>query len=385
MGEQASPFKSMILTSVEAWSSKMTDCFVWTTMSAGDDSKSAIDLVDKLNGCVIGCIVADAAAQPCHWVYDQQKLQDLATPEPEFLEPPLNPFYHIPNGSNSCYGDQAFVTLRSIATHSGIALEEYAQEFAEFFGNEGEGNYGKFPFENVPRDQLPIKHGWRVTSIKLFLNNVISKEGTSKWTWSGSMDDQADCVAKIAPIVALYARKSDSEMFAAVESAVRITQVAVRAVMGGLSFAKFLKSLIHGNSAVEAFEDCKQFLKEKMADESRPDLVEESQVFLCKLEEIDVAQEHSVFVKSLGLGCGMPFCMQNALHAVLKFDPSHDTFETGVRRTILAGGDSAARSCMVGACLGAILGHAAIPECWINRTLKSKKAAEFTSEITKLA
>jgi len=67
------------------------------------------------------CACLSCAAQPLHWVYDLQKLKALLAkqPHPEFTSESANPFYRRDPGQQSCYGDQAFVLLESLAECGG--------------------------------------------------------------------------------------------------------------------------------------------------------------------------------------------------------------------------------------------------------------------------
>ncbi|KTG06398.1 hypothetical protein cypCar_00036620, partial [Cyprinus carpio] len=85
----------------------------------------ALALADRAIGAIIGSAVADAAAQPLHWVYDLQKLSMLLSqsPEPEFRPESANPFYRRNTGQQSCYGDQAFVLLESLSECGGCETD----------------------------------------------------------------------------------------------------------------------------------------------------------------------------------------------------------------------------------------------------------------------
>ena len=63
------------------------------------------------------------AGQPLHWVYDDNVMQRVTEgKQPEFMSPPANPFYTIPVGAQSNYGDQALVLLKSLAKCKGKKL-----------------------------------------------------------------------------------------------------------------------------------------------------------------------------------------------------------------------------------------------------------------------
>lgn len=62
------------------------------------------------------------AAQPLHWVYDEAKMKQATSScidHPEFRTPSANPFYRRPCGSQTAYGDQIMVLLRSLVHCNG--------------------------------------------------------------------------------------------------------------------------------------------------------------------------------------------------------------------------------------------------------------------------
>ncbi len=69
------------------------------------------------------CYIYIYIAQPLHWVYDDDKRQQVIShcPDtPEFLTPSANPYYNVPCGSQSPYGDQLLVLLESLHKHNGM-------------------------------------------------------------------------------------------------------------------------------------------------------------------------------------------------------------------------------------------------------------------------
>lgn len=62
-------------------------------------------------------------AQSTHWVYNDSVMQKVtATNGPEFVSPSPNPFYSLPVGSQSFYGDQTLVLLKSLAKCKGTYI-----------------------------------------------------------------------------------------------------------------------------------------------------------------------------------------------------------------------------------------------------------------------
>ncbi|KAK9979586.1 hypothetical protein ABG768_013008 [Culter alburnus] len=203
----------------------------------------ALALADRAIGAIIASAVADAAAQPLHWVYDLQKLSVLLSesPQPEFRPESANPFYKRNTGQQSCYGDQAFVLLESLSECGGLNVEDLKQRTYKFFGPGSEYDTpvnDPYRDKGAPRPQLPIEGPWRQASLKSFIKNVdAGKEETGC-----ENDNQIDGVAKLAPIVACYAGKP--EMLERVEEATRVTQNNDMCVAVTLAAARFLEHFI---------------------------------------------------------------------------------------------------------------------------------------------
>uniref|UniRef100_A0A8C7M0Y8 Selenoprotein J n=1 Tax=Oncorhynchus mykiss TaxID=8022 RepID=A0A8C7M0Y8_ONCMY len=203
----------------------------------------AMSLADRALGAIIGSAVADAAAQPLHWVYDLDKLDGFLNeaPTPEFRPKSANPFYRRDTGNQSCYGDQAFVLLESLSECGGLNVNDLRKRTYNFFGPRSEYDTPvNDPYRDMsgPRPQLPIEGPWRHGSIKSFMKNMdAGKEETGCET-----DFQPDGIAKLAPIVALYAGKPD--MLEKVEEAVRVTQNNDACVAETLAAARILEHFI---------------------------------------------------------------------------------------------------------------------------------------------
>ena len=60
-------------------------------------------------------------AAPLHWIYDQAKVKSLTEEKgvTEFYPTSQCPFYVIETGQTSAYGDQLFVTLKTLAECKG--------------------------------------------------------------------------------------------------------------------------------------------------------------------------------------------------------------------------------------------------------------------------
>ena len=73
----------------------------------------------------------------------QQELKNMGKwDECEFMNPSLNAFYRIPCGMNSCYCDQAFVIMESLAAEGCVDPDDIDERFEEFCAEGGTGGYG---------------------------------------------------------------------------------------------------------------------------------------------------------------------------------------------------------------------------------------------------
>lgn len=323
-----------------------------------------VELEERLVSAVVGSLVADAAVQPAHWCYDAMLLRAAlkeqdALSSPTFLPTSVNRFYTLPTGRQSCYGDQTWVLLQSLLAHGGLSPVAYSRSVAEFFGDGG--IYGPYPSEHLPREKLPQALPWRTTSIRLFLNKVLENpsDSDSKWLFSGAPDDQMEGVVRVAPVVALYFGRED--LLERVRAAVQVTQSSEMSQCCSLAAARILSGLLEGKTRQESVKDTiLEMVREGHADASPHDR-EVAEKLSLAMGMADL--EHAEVVAELGKGCGVPFCLQNAVHAVVKYD----TLTEAVTATLLAGGDSAARACFIGACFGAEA-PGLIPADWLAAT-----------------
>ena len=76
------------------------------------------------------------SVQPIHWIYDQQSLQRAVVDSPqcpEFLPVSANPYYTLPTGSQSPYGDQLMVMLESLVECKGHEMSKIVAVSNESF------------------------------------------------------------------------------------------------------------------------------------------------------------------------------------------------------------------------------------------------------------
>ena len=70
---------------------------------------------------ILFCVI-QLVAQPLHWVYSHDKMQEILSGglDPAFSPVSHNPFYTIETGNQSPYGDQLVVQLKCLAKYKGM-------------------------------------------------------------------------------------------------------------------------------------------------------------------------------------------------------------------------------------------------------------------------
>ncbi|GLC50861.1 hypothetical protein PLESTB_000440000 [Pleodorina starrii] len=337
-------------------------------------------------GCVVGSALADAAAMGVHWVYDlavldeiererrQQVLAAASNPPSasspasaslehpfsfglEFTDPPRSPFYAYASGRNSPYGEQTLVLLRSLAEGSGGG------------GGGGSGEEGSGGADACVSPGLHCGHyaelfsrtfapesgfdGYRDVSTKGFLRNY--GRGFPP-PLTGANDAQANCIARLAPLVAAFgaspaspssssaraavasstvdsapaatspseapepsARPSDDDpLLGYVELATRVTQNTDAAVAWASAGAVVLERLLMGSTAEAAVRHVVHDLESPGGRLARyvRDLAPEIAAQLARALELRTTAVPAA-VTALGRNCHMPNALQTPLHVVM--------------------------------------------------------------------
>uniref|UniRef100_A0A3Q1C8A8 Selenoprotein J n=1 Tax=Amphiprion ocellaris TaxID=80972 RepID=A0A3Q1C8A8_AMPOC len=326
----------------------------------------ALSVADRAIGAIIGAAVADAAAQPMHWIYSPDRLKEVLSdlePCPEFRPQSANPFYRRTTGEQTCYGDQAYVLLESLSQCGDLTKRIY-----KFFGP---GTVYDLPLNDPyrkkggPKVILPIDGPWRNGSLKAFFRNVdAGKEETGC-----DVDCQMDGVTKLAPVVAMFAGKP--EMLEKVEKAMRVTQNNDMCVAMTLAAARFLEHFILNGPDPNA-------LNTVLAQLNDPKRQNPQELDRAVTGKALVVYSFRNLKKQLW-EISLPGAFQGALHGVLTLNQ----LDEAVRDTMRCGGCTASRSSFIGACFGAQTGLQGIPESWRKRTLRYPLLLELAENVVK--
>lgn len=169
---------------------------------------------------IFGAVVADAAGQALHWVYDLEKLKKIVEglSEPEFLEPSQNPFYVVENGEQSTYGEQFLVQLDSLGECQGLSLDHAKEAFMGVYGPRAPGSFSYDPsMKQTGHRDLPIRGPWINGTMKTFVKAVVNNEKST-----ANETDDPDCIVRCVPVVAYYAGHPD--MLSKAEDCINLMQ-----------------------------------------------------------------------------------------------------------------------------------------------------------------
>ena len=121
------------------------------------------------NGAIFTLLASSLwyTATPLHWIYDQGKIRELVDKvggKPEFYPTSQSPVYNIETGRNGAYGDQLYVTLKSVAENKGTyakphSLDHYLPPFSQMLAYHIAGNFRWSKFSQKSR--FPSRRNFR--------------------------------------------------------------------------------------------------------------------------------------------------------------------------------------------------------------------------------
>ena len=267
---------------------------------------------ERAASAVLGSFVADAAAMPLHWIYDQAQIARLVgSGAPEFHDPPSCPFYTAPLGNNTLYGISNMVVLSVGASTGGFDPRVYQSAFYALYG---------------PATSPGRTRGYYYdASTKDFIANVA---GGANWPACGSSrDTQADALAHIVPVVAVYAGNT-SAMLAAAETVIRVTQDTDGAVAFGCAGARLLETAILSNvSGLEAVTRTMYALR----DPARVHPLAADGALADGLQRVlgMLDTPNAAVCLAIGQSCDYPFNFWTAAHLIAQLGGTGDDYVSG--------------------------------------------------------
>jgi len=288
---------------------------------------------EKIIGMVMGSFVGDSLAIGAHWIYDTKLLNEKLGRVDRLLKP-LPGSYHPTKdlGEFTHYGDQELVLLESVAAKKGFDLEDFSGRWRDLF-----------------RDYK----GYVDQATRGTLANYAAGKKASD---AGSMSNDLSGAARIAPLGAVYSEDLDG-FVASARAQTAMTHRDPITVECAEFFARILFIILKGMPPSIAIQ--------KTAAERFTGLPIESWVG----GGVDsVGKDSTSAIAGFGQSCHTPEAFPGIVHIVCKYEKD---FREALVRSVMAGGDNAARAMAVGMILGAHLGLGAVPRDWVSE-LKQK-------------
>ncbi|WP_286222511.1 ADP-ribosylglycohydrolase family protein [Marinobacter apostichopi] len=364
------------------------------------------DTQTRMAAALAGGWVADAASLGLHWLYDSNRILEVAGQAPEFLTPSADYFgkgfgFFAHGGKQagdvSHYGAATKVLTDSLLACQGkLSVRDYQRRFLAYFGPGGDwqgyiDNPTRITLQNlIANEQKAIEAGKasiqtpltdkqqrilvqkvlpytrRLSGKQLaapvreaigltYQEPEIQKAGVllaetidgQLLPESGADDMQLPAVSKLPPLVACYAGQAD--LMTQVEAAVRVTNHNDDAVAWARCAARLLESVFLGKPLSEAID--------KAAPEA-PDRKNLDQALSAR--SLDAINAGDTFGRTCYLHEAMPVIFHIISQA--------SSFTEAIRANIHCGGDSCGRAWILGPVMAAIHGVGSsqgVPLSWL--------------------
>ncbi len=297
----------------------------------------------------LGATVADAAARPLHWVYDQKKLLKYIKGKKDFtfLKKNRSPFYNIKTGKVSGYNDIGQVMFRTLLEDHNNIEKRFKKNIVKNFGPGSiywKNLKLRKKYKKVKDWRKNIKGPWIHQNIIEAINNI---KLNKKYTGGIKVNESDGYCAALPYFLYGYSFKKLERII----KTVTISKLSIKYALSKFYILDF--ALKGAKNPINEFE--KKFKK--------------NTYFLSVLNGIKKVKKleknsHSKIVKKLGMACSYPGTFNSSIHSILN---SKD-YKTAIEKTIKAGGCNCSRVNFIGAYFAALKGINSIPKTWIRKT-----------------
>ena len=301
----------------------------------------------------LGATVADAAARPLHWVYDQKKLKTYIKNKKDFtfLKKNKSPFYSIKTGNVSGYNDVGQVMLKTLSKGSSDIEKRFKNNLKKHFGPGSKywKNYkARAKYRKIKDWRGIIKGPWIHQNIIDTLSNIKK----NKKITGGNKVHESDGFCAALPFF-LYSRS-----FKNLKKIISIVCSSKISIKYGLAKFHLLNLALNGEK-----NPINLFVKKYKHNSYFKDVVKGIEM-VKKLK----SKPHSAIVKKVGITCRYPGTFNSAIHAIIK----SNNYKSAILNTIKAGGCNCSRSNFVGSYFAAMGGRSVIPPIWILKCKRSQ-------------
>ena len=302
----------------------------------------------------LGATVADAAARPLHWIYNQKKLFNYIKGKKDFafLKKNRSPFYNIKTGKVSGYNDVGQVMFKTLLEGNENIDERLKKNILKNFGPKSKYwknlNLRK-KYKKVKNWRSLIQGPWIHQNIIETIENI---KKNKKFTGGIKVNESDGYCAALPYFLYGYSFKN-------IERIIKIVTVSKVSIKYALSKFYILDLALKG-----ARDPLNEFLFRFKKDSNFKNVIKEIQK-VKRMKKI----HHSKAVKKLGMACSYPGTFSSSIHAIL----NSKNYKSAVIKTIKAGGCNCSRVNFIGAYFAALNGANSIPRSWVKKTEAASK------------
>ena len=302
----------------------------------------------------LGATVADAAARPLHWVYNQKKLLTYIKGKKDFtfLTKNKSPFYNIKTGKVSGYNEVGQVMFKTLIEGHENIEERFKKNITKNFGPGSD--YWKnlnlrAKYRKVKDWRGIIKGPWIHQNIIETVKNIKNKKKLT----GGAKVNESDGYCAALPFF-LYG--CDLNSLKKIISTVTVSKVSLK-----YALAKFYLIDLALKGAKNPINE---FLKKFKKNSYFKSVVDD----IRRVKRLK-SEPHAKVVKKLGMACSYPGTFNSSIHSII----NSTNYKSAILETIKAGGCNCSRVNFIGAYFAALKGINSIPKSWIKKTDRAKK------------
>ncbi|WP_415323818.1 ADP-ribosylglycohydrolase family protein [Candidatus Pelagibacter sp. Uisw_127] len=307
----------------------------------------------------LGATVADAAARPLHWVYDEKKLKSFIKDKKNitFLKQNRSPFYSIKTGEVSGYNDVGQVIFRTLiqTKDQKNIITNFKKNIVKNFGPGS--NYWK----NLKLRKKYKKIKWETAMMGPWIHQnileTIKNIKLKKTITGGTKVNESDGYCAALP----YSLFNNSEQ--------KLKKIIRTVANGKISEQFALAKLKIINLADEGDKDpVNTFIRLNSKNNYFKNVIDN----IKKVKKLK-NKPHNIIVKKFGKACSYPGTFNGSIHAII----TSKNYKNAVIKTIKAGGCNCSRTNFVGAYFAAKNGLKGIPKDWIKKTNPAKNILKY--------
>ncbi len=305
----------------------------------------------------LGATVADAAARPLHWVYNQKKLTSYIKGKKDFtfLTKNKSPFYNIKTGEVSGYNKIGQVMFKTLLEDHKDIEKRFKKNITKSFGPGSiywKNLNLRAKYRKVKDWRGIIKGPWIHQNIIETVRNIKAKK---KLTGGIKVNESDGYCAALPYFLYGYNFKKIKKII----STVTISKMSLK-----YALVKFylLDLALKGSK-----DPINEFITKFKKNSYFKSVVNDIQ----KVKRLK-SKPHSLLVKKLGMACSYPGTFNSSIHSII----NSKNYKSAVLRTIKAGGCNCSRVNFIGAYFAALKGVNTIPKSWIKKTAPAKKILE---------